>query len=97
MTPLGRVREARAALAAITVVRSVLWASAAGLTGDALVGLLVGRSDLARAALLCASAGVAGVMIWRGRAAWSVERTFCRKRNSVIRERSLTKLGAALT
>jgi hypothetical protein len=75
VTALDRVRQARAALAGIVVVASVLWAAAAALAAYAAVTFLGGRPGLAQVVAVCTGVVAAAVLVWRGRAAWSAEET----------------------
>jgi hypothetical protein len=75
MTPLDRVDRARAALAAITVARSLIWGVAAALATYAVAGFLAGRGGVPWAVSGMVGATVTVAMLWQGRAVWSIERT----------------------
>ena len=74
MTPLERARRARRSLAAILVTSSLLWAAAAGLALHWFLATTVGRSAVEVMTAGGAGILVAGALVWRGRAVWSLER-----------------------
>ncbi|MFI5250247.1 MAG: hypothetical protein ACHQTF_09755 [Gemmatimonadales bacterium] len=75
MTALDRVRAARSALAGITVVQSVLWATVAALAASATLSFFDGHAESTRVVAACTWVVVAVAMLWRGRAVWSAEQT----------------------
>jgi hypothetical protein len=75
MTPRERVGRARAALAAITSARSLLWGLAAALATYAVTGFLAGRGGAASAVCGLVGGTVTVAMLWQGRAVWSIDRT----------------------
>ncbi|HEX6535927.1 MAG TPA: hypothetical protein VF041_15130 [Gemmatimonadaceae bacterium] len=81
MTPRERVRRARRRLAGTVAVAAILWAATAAMVvivlaagADAVLGLGAGARAAIIPAAVLAALGAAGVVLWRGRAARSVER-----------------------
>lgn len=75
MTVFARVRRARVLLAGIITVRAALWASVVGFGSYSALAYAVGRGTVPLAVAGVLAFPVLVANLWRGRRAWSVQRT----------------------